>query len=113
MGLLWPSWSTWASSMVRMPPLGQSSCALVDVTLSKSNLFVMTRNAVLLTNMCIGKSIDGIARLVTKTDFYGLKAKKYEDTLKNCETFLEYAWNKATQSQIDRSKSYKILHWLP
>ncbi|CAL1163817.1 unnamed protein product [Cladocopium goreaui] len=39
---------------------------------------------------------------------YGLKAKKYEDTLKNCETFLEYAWNKATQSQIDRSKSYKI-----
>ena len=83
-------------------------CALFDVTLSKSNLFVMTRNAVLLTNMCIGKSVDGIARLVTKTDFYGLKAKKYEDTLKNCETFLEYAWNKATQSQIDRSKPYKI-----
>ena len=88
-------------------------CALVDVTLSKSYLFVMTRNAVLLTNMRIGKSIDGIARLVPKTDFYGLKAKKYEDTPKNCETFLEYAWNKATKSQIDRSKSYKILHWLP
>ena len=83
-------------------------CALVDVTLSKSNLFVMTRNAVLLTNMCIGKCIDGIAKLVTKTDFSGLKARKYEESLKICENFLEGAWNKATQSQIDKSKSYKI-----
>eukprot|EP00435_Cladocopium_sp_Y103_P055932 s70_g18.t1 len=83
-------------------------CALVDVTISKSNMFVMTRNAVLLTNICIGKCIDGIAKLVAKSDFASLRSKKNEESLKICEGFLESAWNKTTQSQIEKSESFKI-----
>lgn len=45
----------------RMIILGQILCALVDVTLRRPNLFVMTGNAGLLTNMYMDKCVDGIA----------------------------------------------------
>ena len=82
--------------------------ALVDVSLSKTNLYVMTRNASVMTNMTVGKVVDGIAKLVTKTDFMGLKAKRHEENLLACEKLLEDAWVQTTKAQIDTATGYKI-----
>ena len=88
-------------------------CALVDAALSKSNLFVMTRNAVLLTNMCIGKSIDGIARLVTKTDFMALKPRSMKTPSKIVRPFWNMLGTRLHNPRLTGQSPIKFLHWLP
>lgn len=83
------------------------SC-LVDASLSKGSLFVMVRTAVFVTNICWGKITDGIAKLITKTDFMGLKAKKHETMLFECEEFLRMAWEKIQHSSLDKPTTYKV-----
>lgn len=83
-------------------------CSLVDVSLSKTNLFVMLRNAILITHVCIGKCTDGVAKLITKTDFAGLKAKKYENVIMEAENFLQKAWTHVESSFFEKPMVYKI-----
>ena len=68
----------------------------------------MIRNAVIVTNVCIGKCIDGVAKLVTKTDLVGLKSKNKEAMVKESEEFLTQAWNDVMISQLTPAVKYKI-----
>ena len=85
-------------------------CALVDVRLSTSNIFAMIRNAVLLTNVCIGECKDGLAKLVTKTEFASLKPPKHERVIQQVETFLQKAFQDVQhriQQGDEKEKVYK------
>ena len=82
--------------------------SLVDVSLSRTNLRTMIRNAVIVTNVCIGKCIDGVAKLVTKTDLVGLKSKNKETMVKESEEFLTQARNDVMISQLTPAVKYKI-----
>ena len=83
-------------------------CSLADVSLSRTNMYTMVRNAIIVTNVCIGKHIDGVAKLATKTDLVGLKSKNKETILKASEDFLTTAWDDATSSQVEPAVKYKI-----
>ena len=83
-------------------------CTLVDVNLAKTNLFVMLRTAVLFTNVCIGRCVDGIAKLVTKTDFASLKSTKMQKAIHEVEEFLRKAWEETLASRHDQADCFKI-----
>lgn len=87
--------------------------ALVEISLSKTDLYIMLRNAILLTNVCIGKIQDGVAKCVTKTDFAGLRSAKNQTLIKDMESFLHGSWEKCKQAiagnQVDKSAAYKVL----
>lgn len=78
---------------------------LVQLQISKAQLFPM----ISVTDVCLGKPADGIAKLVFKTDIMNLKSKKMETTVKDCEEFLTQAWKDAEASGHETAVWYKTM----
>ena len=83
--------------------------ALVDIVLDKSNLYPMVRVGLAITNLCHDKKIDGVAKLITKTDISGLKNNKTRILLQECELFLTRAWKECESSSKQVTLKWKIL----
>lgn len=82
---------------------------MIDLHISHEDLFPLLRVAFLATNLTCAKEKcqDGIARLVTKTDFEKLRGPKTKNALNSAEVFLEQAWKNATNSNLDLASKYK------
>ena len=88
---------------------GEFTTALVDIVLDKSNLYPMVRVGLAITNLCHDKKIDGVAKLITKTDISGLKNNKTRILLQECELFLTRAWKECESSSKQVTLKWKIL----
>ena len=72
--------------------------SLVDMVFDKSNLYTMVRLGLVITNLCHDKKVDGVAKLITKTDIKGLNNSKGKRALQECELFLTRAWKQCEAS---------------
>ena len=61
-----------------------------------------------ITNLCHDKKIDGVAKLITKTDISGLKNNKTRILLQECELFLTRAWKECESSSKQVTLKWKI-----
>lgn len=75
------------------PTLGEEFMyALVDTQWSRKTLFPFAKVALTVTSCTSSKVVDGVARLFTKIDIIGLRAKKFEQGLIDMENTLERLW---------------------
>ncbi len=65
---------------------------VVDSQWSKTTLRPFVKVALTLTNCTATKLVDGVAKLITKTDIPSLKAKKFEHGLNEIESSLGFPW---------------------
>jgi hypothetical protein len=70
---------------------------------SNEKLFVHVRTGLLAANLISPKVVDGIARLLVKSDVEKLKNTSMKAKLDSCEDLLSAAWNKITVSQAASS----------
>ena len=92
------------------PILGEEFMkAVVDSRWSKTTLHPFVKVALTVTNCTCMKLVDGVAKLITKTDLLALKAKKFEHGLNEMESSLGYLWNTLTgMTDLDRYEKYKL-----
>ena len=71
------------------PTLGQEfTQAITETILSKSNLCTMLRVSMVAANLSTNRVVDGVSKLITKTDVASFKAKKFQEKLLQVEQFL-------------------------
>ena len=92
------------------PTLGEEFMhAVVETQWSKTTMHPLTKVALTVANCTSMKLIDGVAKLITKTDILALKAKKYETILNEVERSLGFLWTALTEmSALDRYDKFKI-----
>ena len=92
------------------PILGEEFMkTLVDSRWSKTTLHPFVKVALTVTNCTSMKIVDGVAKLITKTDLLALKAKKFEHVLNEMESSLGYLWKTLTDMpELDRFGKYKV-----
>ena len=92
------------------PILGEEFMkTLVDSRWSKTTLHPFVKVALTVTNCTSMKIVDGVAKLITKTDLLALKAKKFEHVLNEMESSLGYLWKTLTDMpELDRFEKYKV-----
>ena len=83
--------------------------SLVDIVIDKSNLYTMVRVGLVITNLCHEKKVDGVAKLITKTDIKGLTSSKIKLVLQECELFLTRAWKQCEASSLPVTFNWKVL----
>ena len=83
--------------------------SLVDMAIDKPNLYTMVRAGLVITNLCHEKKVDGVARLIAKTDISGLKNSKGKLALQECELFLTRAWKQCEASSQPVTVKWRVL----
>ena len=58
-------------------------------------------------NLSTNRVVDGVSKLITKTDVASLKAKKFREKLLQVEQFLAELWGMSQQSESARTIRYK------
>ena len=90
------------------PTLGQEfTQAITETILSKSNLCTMLRVSMVAANLSTNRVVDGVSKLITKTDVASLKAKKFQEKLLQVEQFLAELWGMSQESEAARTIRYK------
>lgn len=69
----------------------------------------MVRVGLAITNLCHNKKVDGVAKLITKTDVSGLKGPKSKPMLNDCEMFLTKAFKECESSSMQVTMKWKVL----
>ena len=101
----WTRRATGAILVLHFPKNGNSPTLGQD--LSKSNLCTMLRVSMVAANLSTNRVVDGVSKLITKTDVASLKAKKFQEKLLQVEQFLAELWGMSQQSESARTIRYK------
>jgi hypothetical protein len=84
--------------------------AVTDVSFGGANVFPHLRTALLSTNLCSRKVVDGVARFITKTDVERLKSQKMASMVQELESAHTDAWadlnKKLASGAISKDKGY-------
>ena len=82
---------------------------VVDSQWSKTTLHPFVKVALTVTNCTATKLVDGVAKLITKTDILSLKAKKFENALNEIESSLGFMWASLKEvPALDHSAKFKL-----
>lgn len=92
------------------PMLGEGfMTAITDQQFTKLSLHPHVKCALVVTNCTTERVIDGVAKLITKTDITGLKAKRYESNIAEVEEQLSSAWKTlAAHTTLQDHQRYKL-----
>ena len=84
--------------------LGEDMCtAVVQLSVSKTDKLCFTKAALCITNLCAEKVVDGIARLLTKSDIERLKSKDKKDTVLAAEKAMSECADIAAKNLLSSS----------
>lgn len=91
------------------PTLGEEfMSSIVETQFAKTTLHPMVKIALVVTNCTTEKIVDSVAKLITKTDVAGLKAKKMHPKVNEVESLLATFWEQLKASKLEQPMQFKM-----
>ena len=91
------------------PTLGEEfMSSIAETQFAKTTLHPMVKIALVVTNCTTEKIVDSVAKLITKTDVAGLKAKKMHPKVNEVESLLATFWEQLKASKLEQPMQFKM-----